>query len=202
MDDPNSAGLSAEQFPELFQFLNTFHKIPESLLMTSGLAIEELQLRKGEHLLRAGDSSGRAGFVVEGLCRQYYLSEDGKEFTKFFQPPGLVAIAFAEAIQGVKARCNIQAVVDTKLYVLSHPKLWSLFDIDRDANILGKKIAERFFIEKDQREYEFLHYSASERYEAFRDKYGLFEHLIPRQQIASYIGITAVSLSRILSGSK
>ncbi|RBP51088.1 Crp/Fnr family transcriptional regulator [Arenicella xantha] len=188
-----------DSFPELYKFLKTFHDIPESLLSVAGLSINKVLLKKGEHLLKVGQPSGKAGFVVNGLCRQYYLAEDGKEFTKYFQPPGLVAIAFAEVIRGVPARCCIQAVTDTELYVMTHPDFWSLFDIDLDTNILGKKIAERFFVEKDQREYEFLHFDAAQRYRAFQQKYGEFEHLIPKYQIASYIGITAVSLSRLLT---
>ena len=187
------------EYPELYAFLNEFHSIPASLFTQSDVKIERRVLRKGESLLEPGESSGKAGFVLKGLCRQYYLSESGKEHTKYFQMPGSVAIAFAEMIRSVPSRCYIQAVVDTELYIMTHPNFSSLFDKNLDTQVLARRIAERYFIEKDQREYEFLHFSALKRYHAFQEKYRDVEHLIPMYQVASYIGVTPVALSRLIN---
>lgn len=187
---------------QLVAFLNKFHNIPASLLEESGVKIEEVELKKNDHLLIPGDSSSTAGYVVSGLCRQYYLSEAGKEHTKYFQSPGSVAIAFAEMLSNKPARCYIQAVVDTRLIIMSHPNFPTLFDIDIDSQTLARRIAEHYFIEKDQREYEFLHFDAKKRYNAFIERYKECFKLIPQYQIASYIGVTPVALSRLLAKPK
>jgi CRP-like cAMP-binding protein len=139
---------------------------------------------------------------MSGLCRQFYISNDGKEHTKYFQPPGLVAIPFAEMLSKKPSRCFIQAVVDTNLVVMSHHDFQTLFDVDYDTQKLARRIAENYFIEKDQREYEFLNYDAEQRYDAFCEKYGELVEFIPQYQIASYIRVTPVTLSRILTNRK
>lgn len=184
---------------ELNAFFHKFHNVPASLLEKSDVKIDEVVLKKNEHFLVPGDSSNTAGYVVSGLCRQYYLSEDGKEHTKYFQTKGTVAIAFAEMLSNKPARCYIQGVVDTQLLVMSHPNFSTLFDANIDSQILARRIAEHYFVEKDQREYEFLHFDAQKRYEAFVKRYHDCYKLIPQYQIASYIGVSPVSLSRILS---
>lgn len=188
--------------PELLAFIKKFHVIPESLILQSGIQIERKVLKAGEYLLKPGDCSGRAGLVVSGLLRQFYLEHQGKEFTKYFQVPGVVAIAFAEAIQKVPSRVFIQAVVDSEVIIMSHPQFIDLFDVDLESQILARRIAEKYFVEKDQREWEFLHLPAEGRYDAFIQKFGAVADLIPQQHIASYIRVTPVSLSRMLAKRK
>jgi len=55
------------------------------------------------------------------------------------------------------------------------------------------------YLEKEQREYEFLQLSATERYENFKFRYADIVDRLPKHQIASYLGITAVALSRLIS---
>ena len=190
---------SLMQFREVYEFLTSFYSIPESLLANSEAKLRYMPLKKGEYFIKPGDHSGKAAFIKTGLCRQFYIDQNGKEHGKYFQLPGTVAIPFSEMLQHQPSRCYIQAVVDSEVVALSHPNFGSLFDVDVDAQILARRIAERFFIEKDQREYEFLHFTAKQRYDAFLDRYSDVIDLIPQYQIASYIGITSVALSRLLS---
>ncbi len=184
---------------ELIAFISQFHVIPEELILQSGISIKKVDLRAGDFFLKPGDCSGKAGFVIDGICRQYYLDKKGREHTKYFQTKGVTAIAFAEAIQKIPSRVFIEAVVDTQIIEMRHPEWIDLFNLNLDTNILARRIAETYFVEKDQREWEFLHLTAKGRYQRFLDKFEAVSHLIPQQHIASYIGITPESLSRILN---
>ena len=69
-------------------------------------------------------------------------------------------------------------------------------------NELGRKIAENFFIVKEQREYEFLLLDAKARYLNFIHDYADLTERIPQYHIAAYLGITPVSLSRVINSTK
>lgn len=64
---------------------------------------------------------------------------------------------------------------------------------------LGRLVAEKHFLAKEQREYEFLQLDVMERYNKFKEDFGPLMGKIPQHQIASYLGITPVALSRVLS---
>jgi CRP-like cAMP-binding protein len=63
-------------------------------------------------------------------------------------------------------------------------------------------VAEQHFLAKEQREFEFLQFDVLERYNKFKDDFGPLMGKIPQHQIASYLGITPVALSRVLSKSR
>jgi len=157
-----------------------------------------MRLKKGERFLSQGDNTQKAGLVISGLLRQFYIDAKGRELTKNFITPGKLGIAYAEMLSGAVSRCFIEAVVDTELEELTHPQFNSMYEINENAQALGRMIAEANFMEKEQREFELLHYSALERYKLFEEKYSDYISYIPQKHIASYIGVTPVALSRLL----
>ena len=62
----------------------------------------------------------------------------------------------------------------------------------------GKKIAEMHFIKREQREADFLKFTAEERFTRFVNRYPNLAKQLKKKDIASYLGITPVSLSRLL----
>jgi hypothetical protein len=64
-------------------------------------------------------------------------------------------------------------------------------------NITGRIFAERYFVEKENKEFEIITYDAEKRYQLFQQRYPQLEQLISQYHIASYLGISATQLSRI-----
>jgi CRP-like cAMP-binding protein len=160
------------------------------------------RLRKGELFIKPGDASGRFGLVRSGLLRFYYVGADGSDATKAFRGPGEFAAAYAEMLMGAPSRTHIEALEDSELLVADYARIKGLYRRHAGWQELGRLIAENFYINKERREFELLQLSARERYALFDQEYPGLAKRIPQYHVASYLGITPVALSRIVSGLK
>ena len=98
---------------------------------------------------------------------------------------------------GVPAPYSVQALEPTVALSAAWADLEALYDRHPALERLGRRIAERIAVKKELRERALLELTATERYQAFvRDEPALFARL-PLYHVASYVGVTEVSLSRI-----
>jgi CRP-like cAMP-binding protein len=172
-------------------------EVPEHAWRDAAPRFSSRTFAAGEHLVRASEPMPAFFFVVSGLARYYYLTPDGKEVNKAFHVErefiGNVPTAAADA----PSRFFVQALETTRVVVLPRAALTELYDRHPAWDRLGRLQAERVAALKIAREAELLLDSAETRYRSFlRDRPDLSERL-PQYQIASYLGITDVALSRI-----
>src|SRR5262245_27438280 len=154
---------------------------------------------KGERFVEPGDRRGLVGLVRSGLFRFYYVDADGREATKTFRGPGELAAAYAELLMGVPSRTFVEALEDSELLVAPYAELLRLYARHPGWQELGRRVAERFYVNKERREFELLQLPAAERYRLFDREYPGLAARIPQYHVASYLGITPVALSRIVS---
>lgn len=137
-------------------------------------------------------------FVVSGLARYFYLAEDGKEWNKAFVSTGMMSTSFSKDFLGRSSPYGIQALEDTTILVANYSDFELLYDKYQMIERLGRKILENILIFKMNRERSFLQDRAEARYDDFIREYPSLLKRIPQYHIASYLGITEASLSRIL----
>ena len=160
-------------------------------------AFGERVVGEGEHLVRAGDALPDVLFVVEGLLRLYYTDREGREWNKTFAGAGAFTGSLASGLLGVPAPFSIQALEPTRVLAARWSALEALYDRHPGLERLGRRVAEQVAVKKEMKERAFLEQTATERYQAFvRERPGLAVRL-PLYHIASYVGVTEVSLSRI-----
>lgn len=157
----------------------------------------ERTFERGRHLVRAGNAMDDAYFIVKGLVRYYYLTEEGKEFNKHFATAGDFAASMHSFVLQAPSPFFIQAIELTDTIVLPNNRLRQLFDRHVCWERLGRRIAERLALLKEEREKAFLLDSLRVRYSHFLETYPDLVHRIPQYHIASYLGVTDVALSRI-----
>lgn len=155
-------------------------------------------LRKGDFFIRPGEPVRTFALVLSGLLRFFYIDRAGKEATKAFRGPYELAAAYPEMLLGIPARSHIQALEDCELLVGRYEDLQGLYRRHPCWLEVGRLCAEQYFIAKERREFEFLQQSASERYLTFLRERPDLAGRLPQYQIASYLGITPVALSRIV----
>jgi CRP-like cAMP-binding protein len=155
--------------------------------------------KKGEHIIRAGEKTDSMYIILKGLTRSYFIDQDGKEFNKIFLAENDIASAYVELLNNIPSRLNIEALEDTSCMVIKFKDIQALYQRHPCWNQLGRIIAENFFVLKEKREYEFLLLDAEKRYQNFLAEYSHILGRIPQYQIAAYLGITPVSLSRIIN---
>lgn len=154
-------------------------------------------IRKGDYLFQQGDFANRLYFLHSGLVRYVSVSDEGKEFTQTFAKSPRMIGSTKAMVTETRVLFGIQALEDCMMS--SYP--WQAFyaQMRQDVGFLEcyAKFLERIFMTKEERENAFVKHSAERRYLDFCTAYPELKESIPQQQIASYIGITPVALSRI-----
>jgi len=148
-------------------------------------------------LTRAGEVADRLGFVVRGLIRKLHVSGRGKRVVRGFGAPGSVVGAYASLLTQQPSHLRVEAVEPSDLFVLPWSELETLYARHVCWQVIGRRLAEQNLVEREQRAHELLTASATERYRRFCETH---RELLPRlhdYDIASYIGVTPVSLSRL-----
>ncbi len=193
----SSQNMLPEQQKRLATFLRSMTDIPDTE-MDKALALFHLsKFRKNHFFIRAGEIPDRLGFLTSGLLRLYYISDSGAEFTKSFCVEGDLVAAYSALLQGEPSKLFIQALEDSCLLVSDYLSYQGMAAQHPCWQIINRNIAERLFIKKEKRESSLLLENAQTRYIKFLEEYPGLENRLKQHVVASYLGVTPVSLSRI-----
>lgn len=158
---------------------------------------EPVTLKKQQLWVQPGQVVSQFALVRRGLVRHFYVDGQGRESVKAFRGPGEFSAPYAELIQRRRSRTFIQALPPTELLAFDITRFDALAEGSLELQRLARRLVELNFVWKEQREYDFLLLSAEERYRQFCAERPELLADIPQHQVASYIGITPVALSRI-----
>ncbi len=161
------------------------------------LKTKTLEFAQGEHLFQTGDKVENAYAVLNGVTRNYYKTKEGAEFIKTFITPGRMVFPYLEYLSGVRSRTSAQAITPTKVLKVNFKSLLEVLNTSSQLKELHLAAIQESFAKKEKREFELLTLDATERYKSFLDEFGEHDEEIPNMYVASYIGITPVSLSRL-----
>ena len=151
----------------------------------------------GTYLLHPGDRVFELLFVGDGLLRFYYTDKEGRERNKAFISEGMFAGPLAASLLDLPVMYGIEALEPTTLYAAPYTDFIALFDEDPLFDRLGRKMAEWMLMRKEMRARSFLQQRARERYLSFVEQHPNLLQRVPQYHIASFLGITEVSLSRL-----
>lgn len=178
------------------------------LLKNSGLTTQETDLIKSYFkeqeipkktvILKAGEIAKKAYYIIKGCMRVYYV-RDGIEISAYFFTEDMFTNACESFIGQKPSRHFIEAAEDSIVLSVSYQKLEELYNRLPKANVLFRKMMEERF--------EAIHHSFTsqilespkERYINLQKNNPALLNRIPQHQIATYLGITPISLSRIRS---
>jgi len=150
-----------------------------------------------EYFLRAGETNRKVGFVAGGLFRLFYTDWEGKDYTKNFKSDGQFVGALASLLLSVPSRLSIQALENSTAVCFDYDDILRIAEHSLSWQRLLRKITDVEYLEKEQRESDLLFYDAKERYINFRKAYPEWDNKVQLRHIASYLGMTPETLSRI-----
>ncbi len=156
---------------------------------------------RDEVIARTGDKAATAGFVLNGVIRSYYVDKDGNDITQYFASEGGWCID-SGMIGFDEMQANWEAIEDATVMLFDVKDMRDLIYSDDQLKNIWIMSLEGGMRYKVFRENGFLVESASERYVAFRKRYPMLASRAPLRYIATYLGITPESLSRIRSAMK
>lgn len=178
-------------------FLNGMIQVNTQLLSLIKSQATEVVLKKDEFFVKDGEVCSDVGFLVEGVVRSFFVTDEGKEYNKtLFVAPDIIG-SYVSLITGQPNRLPQQALVNCVVLKIPFSSIEKLSENDIEIERLRRRIAERFFVLKEKRELEMATLQAEDRYLIFREEFKGVEQLIAQYHIASYLGISGTQLSRI-----
>lgn len=185
----------------LDEILDNIYPLPPDSKSILNAHIKQVDFPKGHILLRADKIENKIYFIKKGIVRAFSQTPDS-EITFWFGHEGSTAISMKSYVQNQKGYENIELLEHCELYEIKIQELQQLYKQNIDIANWGRKFAEQELIKTEERLISLQFKNATERYkELMRDH----PHLLQRVQlghIASYLGITQVSLSRIRADMK
>jgi len=169
----------------------------EEQYFTSLLKLKKL--KKKQYLLQEGDVVRYDYFVNKGCLKTYSIDEKGQEHVVQFSIEDWWTGDMYSFLTQTPARYTIDALEDTELLCLERNALEDLYTKVPKFERFFRHLLQNAFISLQERIIANLSQPADERYCTFINKYPLMEKRLPLKQIASYLGITPESLSRIRS---
>lgn len=159
--------------------------------------LAECWFEKKRYLVNAGEVANNFYFILTGLVRFFYSTEDGKEFNKHFASENGFAGSFHSLVLGSPCGYFIQALETTNALILPNKVLHELYNRHPCWERLGRENAENLVLIKESREKALLLDSLETRYCQFLREFPGLVDRIPQYHIASFLGVTDVALSRI-----
>jgi CRP-like cAMP-binding protein len=157
---------------------------------------EPLQAKKGEELLSIGERCKYLWFLVKGAVRAYELTDGAEKSNYFFTDRSLFIDYYSIATNKGSELCFV-AEEDCELLAINYQKLLQTYNESQLLERIGRIMAERQFVIEFELRRLFLTKDSLERYQyLLKNKPEIFQRF-SLKQIATFIGITPVSLSRL-----
>ncbi|RFS16725.1 Crp/Fnr family transcriptional regulator [Emticicia sp. C21] len=178
-------------------FVKRIVYLPESEEAKVLELLKPIKIVKGEYYIREGQVPKKFAFIEKGLFRYLYINNKGTEFTKNFILENNFISAYSAMISQQPSRMFIEALEDSYVYDISYNDWLELKKGHQCWNQFLVVILEKAFSTKEIRERDLLLLEAQERYDIFKKEFPTLENRIKQHLIASYLGISPISLSRI-----
>ncbi len=194
---PSAGATPTSLFEKLWTHIQASVEMSEEDFRLVTDLIVPKKLRKRQYLLQAGDVCTRVAFVTKGCLRQYELDDLGRENILTFAAESSWMTDLESFRAHKPTTHNIDALEDSELLLLDNTSIERLSvtvpALDRYFNV----VVEQVFQEAIRRISDFVGTSAEDRYLHFLSMYPGLSQRIPLHQIASFLGITPQTLSRI-----
>lgn len=157
---------------------------------------EPVEILKGQFFLKSGKICRQMAYIESGYMRMYDIA-DGKEITLWIGSEGRFITSLSSFIFETTNNWNIQAVTDCKLYVINREDHFKLNKTEPKWLEFDNILLARSFALLEKNMFSHLHTTAKQRFRSLlTEEPKLFQN-VPLQYIASMLGITPESLSRL-----
>lgn len=153
-------------------------------------------IKKNKDLQSIGHTCRTIYFISKGAARIYYFKGD-IDVTESFAFENSIVARVESLFSGRPSRKGIQILEDSEVIGINSTQLFKLYDAFPDIERLFRKIFEAAYVDTVNRVESIQFHSAEERYNALLSETPNVLQRVPLKYIASYLGITQVSLSRI-----
>jgi CRP/FNR family transcriptional regulator, anaerobic regulatory protein len=181
---------------QMLDYFNRIHPMSPELSDAVAAITEVHEYPRKTLLLREGQVSHYACYVIKGLARGYYTAGE-KEVTRLFMDEGFIITSWLSFYSRQPAHEAIEILEDSTLACMHHDDLEKLYATFPEFNVLGRKVVSNFFYQSEQRQLMLRRYTAEEKYQLFVEQHPTLFQRVAQKQIATFLGISEETLSRV-----
>ena len=180
---------------DIFTYFDNFLKLSAETKKALAEVIKTISVKKNEILQPIGHTCRTIYYLKSGIARIYYY-KDGNDITECFAFEGSIIARVESLFTGSPSKKAIHILEDGEILAINATLLFSLYDTFPQIERLFRLIFESAYVDTVNRIESIQFHSAEERYLSLIETTEIIKR-IPLKYIASYLGITQVSLSRI-----
>jgi len=182
----------------LYDFFNAIHPISKEVIPVLDRDSHYLEVKKGHYLIKPGFGNENFYFILKGVARGF-IKEGTKEITTWINDENEIVGTIRN--MGLDEPCDeyVQAIEDSVLIVLPFTLIEYLYEHFPEGNIIGRKLLEHNYRGSEERAYVCRIPSAEKKYKRFMATQGSLINRISLKYIASYLGMTLETISRVRS---
>jgi CRP-like cAMP-binding protein len=181
---------------DFLQFCNQFSPLNQEATEDLFENIKIKTFQKGEYLLKTGEVCKHLYFINEGLTKIFFIKDD-KEFINVFGIENRLFTVFESYVTQTPSNFNVIALEPTTITLISYSEMDKLCKKHHGVETFFRKLASLAATKMTRRISEMLEENATERYNLFVKENNQILQRISLGDLASYLGITQQSLSRI-----
>ncbi len=159
--------------------------------------LKKVELSKDENLIGLHDINKNIYFLEKGITRHYRLTDKGNEINIYFSFEGDVILVTECTVLEMPSNEIIVALEDCELLYISRPDLIKLTQTYHAIETLFREMLELQMIAMERRQFRLQTYSAKQQYAHLMEQQPHYLQKIPQNHLASFLGITKETLSRI-----
>lgn len=177
--------------------INSIYSISENSFQKIDKLLQYKTVKKGEIFIQKNLQYKNEYFLLNGICKSYLMNPNGEEITiSFYVENSILSPHQTRTAKDVSV-LNFKALIDIELALINVKDFENLMIENLDIRNFANTVLQNKLMAKVEKEIGLASFTVKERLLKFREKFKILENLIPHTDIASYLGITNVSLSRI-----
>jgi CRP-like cAMP-binding protein len=183
-------------------FANQISKIvslPAGALRDLTACVQPLKFLKKTYIIEPEHVSESIYYIHKGLIREYFVDEKGNDISVWFGKEQDFAVLLSSFITGLPAMTGLQALEETDAIMIKRSDLYDLYERYHEMERLGRILTEQYFVRSEKYNRGFHHLGAYERYENFAKANSELMQRLSLKYVASYLGISLETLSRLRS---
>jgi CRP/FNR family transcriptional regulator, anaerobic regulatory protein len=196
LSTPFSIPHSKKEMTELEHYINSYFRVQQEDIIKIASFFKPTVLKKGEYFIKTGKQCEQMSFVQSGFVRVYAVLEE-KEVTHWISSKGYFVTDLSSLVFGSPSKWMIQALTDTELHTISKADYNRITERVPQWPLLEKLFIVRCFSIMEDRIFSHLSMSAEERYQYFFNQNRELFNQVPLQYLASMLGMTPETFSRI-----
>ncbi len=181
---------------EIRNFFDQFLQLTDEEWCAFSSKLERTEYVKNSLIIAKGDLETHLTFINKGIIR-YFIEIGENQHTLSFSFSGEFACAYDSFLTRLPSRYYMESLTEVEGWRISYEDLQLAYQQIENGNEIGRYLAEKLYLNKLSKEISAKHYSATERYMDLLDNSPHFLEHIPLKHIASYIGVTPQTLSKI-----